>query len=83
MKYEVKPIIVEDVSLLALHLYEQTLAQDFDRINKSVSGYKMLKKSVDTDRALAAIRRQMLRCEQARQFLKDNFLDMPEDKTEY
>jgi len=69
MIYEVEPEQVSHVSILALRLYGQTLAKDFENLIKQVDG-KTTAGSAETYKATNELSRQMLELEKAERSLE-------------
>ena len=78
MIIEVKPIEVSHESILALHLHEQYLMQEFQRIvitdnDGMKSGSSLNNKEII--KALDFVKEKMKSCEEAREFLEKHFVD--------
>ena len=82
MIIEVKPVEVSHESILALHLHEQYLMQEFQRIvSTDNDGMKMGSslKNKETVKALEFVKQKMKYCEEARHFLEKHFVDVIHD----
>ena len=78
MIIEVKPIEVSHESILALHLHEQYLMQEFERIvSTDNDGMKMGSSlnNKETVKALEFVKQKMKSCEEARLFLEKHLVD--------
>ena len=79
MKIEVKPIVVSHEAILGLHLHERYLSAEYERIVKTADGV-IINTQHDIEESLSAIKRKMLDCQKAREFLERNLLYLDDIK---
>lgn len=80
MKIEIQPVSVSHESILALHLHEQYLTQEYERI-VAVSGSITLS---ENKRVIKELTKRIKDCEKAREYLEKNYVNLEEieDKTD-
>jgi hypothetical protein len=85
MKISVKPVKVSHVSIKALLLYEQELAQEYERIVKSYNNISGMSAAKNRMIPISKIKREMKQCQKTREYLEKHYINNaePEDKTEY
>ena len=81
MKYEIKIVNVSHEAILALHLHEQCLAQDYERLIRHNGNYlRHINKLAEIE-----LKKRISDCQIARLYLEKNFINCEDvvDKTEY
>ena len=71
MRYEVEPVEVSHVAILALRLYSQILAKDFETLIKQVDG-KTTASSAEIYKATNSISKQMLEIEKVEKLVESH-----------